>query len=197
MGNKKCSERSGISVEQALARHRLGDRTALADLMRECGPAMTAVARRYVSAHHDAEDAVQDAWLSFVRAQHTIVHPERVAGWLCVTAARAALAIATRQSRCEPAADERIDRLSCPWVDDLDIIDDPRRRRMVRRALSRLSQREQELMAMLVDDETTTYAVISARTGCAVGSIGPTRRRILTKLRRDPAIRDLAADPAA
>jgi RNA polymerase sigma factor (sigma-70 family) len=197
MGKPKCVGRSVISVEQALARHRLGDRTALADLMRECGPAMTAVARRYVSAHHDAEDAVQDAWVSFVRAQHTIVHPERVAGWLCVTAARAALAIATRQSRCEPAADERIDRLSCPWVDDLDAIDDPRRRRMVRRAISRLSEREQELMSMLVDDEAITYEVISARTGRAIGSIGPTRQRVLTKLRRDPSIRALAAESAA
>jgi RNA polymerase sigma factor (sigma-70 family) len=197
MSKRKCSERASFSVEQALARHRLGDRAALADLMRECGPAMTAVARRYVSTHHDAEDAVQDAWVSFVRAQHTIVHQERVAGWLCVTAARAALAIATRQSRCEPVADERIERASCAWVDELDSIDDPRRRHMVRRAISRLSQRDQELISMLVDDEDLAYATISARTGCAIGSIGPTRRRIITKLRRDPSIRELGAESAA
>ena len=33
-----------------------------------------------------------------------------------------------------------------------------------------------------------TYAQISARLGIPVGSIGPTRRRCLDKLRRHPAI---------
>ena len=41
---------------------------------------------------------------------------------------------------------------------------------------------------MLIHDPPVPYAEISARLGIPVGSIGPSRRRCLEKLRRDPAI---------
>ena len=41
---------------------------------------------------------------------------------------------------------------------------------------------------MLAADLPVPYAEISARLGIAVGSIGPTRRRCLDKMRRHPAI---------
>ena len=197
MSQRKCLETSSFSVERALGRYRRGDEGALGDLMRELSPAMTAVARRYLTAQCDAEDAMQDAWMSFVRAQHTIVHPERAGGWLCVTAARAALSIALRQNRCEPIDDEQLGRLACAWSDELEGIDDARRRRLVRRAIGRLSDRDQQLIDLLIGDDELSYAVISARTGCAVGGIGPTRQRIIAKLGRDGGIRQLAQERSA
>jgi hypothetical protein len=41
---------------------------------------------------------------------------------------------------------------------------------------------------MLAADPPLPYAEISVRLGIPVGSIGPTRRRCLDKLRRHPAI---------
>jgi len=50
---------------------------------------------------------------------------------------------------------------------------------------------------MLISDPPVPYAEISARLGIPVGSIGPTRRRCLDKLRRDPAIAALMSNGAA
>jgi len=41
---------------------------------------------------------------------------------------------------------------------------------------------------LLIEDPPVPYAEISARLGIPIGSIGPTRRRCLDKLRRHPAI---------
>ena len=46
----------------------------------------------------------------------------------------------------------------------------------------------QRLIALLLEDPPVPYAEISARLGVPVGSIGPTRRRCLDKLRQHPAI---------
>jgi len=50
---------------------------------------------------------------------------------------------------------------------------------------------------MLTEDPPVPYAEISARLGIPVGSIGPTRKRCLDKLRRDPAIAALMSTEAA
>jgi DNA-directed RNA polymerase specialized sigma24 family protein len=54
----------------------------------------------------------------------------------------------------------------------------------------------QRLLGLLVADPPVSYTEISARLGIPVGSIGPSRRRCLDKLRRDPAIARLISDEA-
>ena len=61
----------------------------------------------------------------------------------------------------------------------------------LREAFSHLPPRSQQLIALLVADPPVSYAEISARLGIPVGSIGPQRRRVLDKLRRDPVVRGL------
>jgi RNA polymerase sigma factor (sigma-70 family) len=46
----------------------------------------------------------------------------------------------------------------------------------------------QRLIALLLEDPPASYTEISARLGIPVGSIGPTRRRCLDKLRRYPTV---------
>jgi hypothetical protein len=46
----------------------------------------------------------------------------------------------------------------------------------------------QRLIALLAADPPVPYAQISARLGIPIGSIGPTRRRCLDRMRRHPAI---------
>ena len=58
----------------------------------------------------------------------------------------------------------------------------------LRQALLELPPGCQQLIALLTADPPVPYAQISARLGIPVGSIGPTRRRCLDKLRRHPAI---------
>ena len=91
MSSRSCGRQTEFSVNGAVERYRSGEREALADLMHELSRPMAGVARRYLSNQADVEDAVQDAWVSFVRFESTIVHPERLPGWLCVTVGRIAL----------------------------------------------------------------------------------------------------------
>jgi DNA-directed RNA polymerase specialized sigma24 family protein len=58
-------------------------------------------------------------------------------------------------------------------------------------AFCRLPLSSQRLLCLLMTDPPLSYAEISARLGIPVGSIGPSRRRCLEKLRRDPAIAHL------
>ena len=58
----------------------------------------------------------------------------------------------------------------------------------LREAFARLPPEGQQLLGLLMADPPVPYAEISARLGIPIGSIGPTRRRWLDKLRRDPAI---------
>jgi DNA-directed RNA polymerase specialized sigma24 family protein len=58
----------------------------------------------------------------------------------------------------------------------------------LRQAVAHLPPCCQQLIALLLQDPPVPYAEISARLGIPAGSIGPTRRRCLGKLRRDPAI---------
>ena len=57
-----------------------------------------------------------------------------------------------------------------------------------REAFTRLPAPWQQLITMLIADPPVPYTEISARLGIPVGSIGPTRRRCLDKMRRHPAI---------
>jgi RNA polymerase sigma factor (sigma-70 family) len=63
----------------------------------------------------------------------------------------------------------------------------------LRTALLDLPPQAQRLIALLAADPPVPYAEISARLGIPVGSIGPTRRRCLDKLRQHPAITELIA----
>ena len=66
----------------------------------------------------------------------------------------------------------------------------------LREAFTHLSPRDQQLIALLIEDPPVPYAEISARLGIPVGSIGPNRRRCLDKLRHHPAIAKLTSAEA-
>jgi DNA-directed RNA polymerase specialized sigma24 family protein len=58
------------------------------------------------------------------------------------------------------------------------------RRRTVHNALRELTEPQRRLIAMLFADPAPSYSEISARLAVPIGSIGPTRCRLLDKLRR-------------
>ena len=160
----------------------------LAPLIAHFSPAMRAVARRHLDLRHDIDDAVQDAWLQFTRGARLIRSPGAAGGWLCVTTKHAALTIARRRGRTVS--------LSCDF--DLPAPQQPdgavlrEERTAVCAAIGRLPASERALVEMLFVARLP-YEEVMERTGRPVGAIGPTRQRVLQKLRHDPAIRALAA----
>jgi RNA polymerase sigma factor (sigma-70 family) len=177
-----------VDVEALVLAYRSGDNLALQKLMACFNRMMTSAARRYLHCKQDVEDAVQDAWLAFVRAADGIDRPAALAGWLSTTTARAALLIARRQSRCVPS--ELSFERALP-ADERDPVVRGQEVAVVRDAVARLRPRDRELISMLFD-EGLSYSQIEAQTGRPSGAIGPTRQRVITKLGSDRAIRHLA-----
>ena len=189
-GPWRAPDGSEVDVEALVLAYRAGDNLALQMLMTCFSRMMTSVARRYLRSTHDVEDAVQDAWMAFVRAADGIDRPAALAGWLSTTTGRAALLIAHRQSRCVPSELSFEKALPAeepdPVVLELEVA-------AVRDAVERLRPTDRDLITMLFDAELS-YAEIEMRTGRPSGAIGPTRQRVMNKLRSDRSIRGLAHD---
>jgi hypothetical protein len=64
----------------------------------------------------------------------------------------------------------------------------------LREALADLPLGSRRLITLLIADPPWSYAEISVALGIPIGSIGPSRRRCLEKLRRHPAIAMLISD---
>jgi len=140
-----------------------GDDTALAPLMTRFGRPMRCVAHRYLSRREDIDDALQDAWTAFARSAHRIRSPLAVGGWLCVTTARAALAIARHQARCDRLEAALDDAASNP---DANGLESEHASRAVKEAVARLAHRDRELISMLFDAELS-YEQICEQIGRA------------------------------
>jgi RNA polymerase sigma-70 factor (ECF subfamily) len=85
-----------------IERLRAGDRDAFADLVREHGPRMLGQARRFLPGEHDAQDAVQDAFLSAFRAIGTFDGRAQLSTWLHrITINACLMKLRTRRRRPE------------------------------------------------------------------------------------------------
>lgn len=88
----------GAFVQRLKAR----DASAFARLVADCGPRMLATVRRYLPMDSDADDALQDAFLSVWRSVGTFTGESRLTTWLHRIAVNAALLrIRTRSRRHE------------------------------------------------------------------------------------------------
>lgn len=179
-----------VSAGQLLCRYRQGDSYVTAELMHRFERLLVGVARKYLQSDADVADALQETWMTFVRKHESIEDPECVGGWLQTTCARASITIAVRRHRHELILD-RAHEVSSYRVDDMDDLDLGGRRDAVRNAIDRLPDEERKLIEVLTADPPASYISISNESGRPIGSIGPTRQRILRRLRTDPAIQGL------
>jgi RNA polymerase sigma factor (sigma-70 family) len=67
-------------------------------------------------------------------------------------------------------------------------------RSVVRQALAELTEDQQQLLLLLVADPPVPYCEISRRMKLPIGSIGPTRARLLRKLQKSIGVRRLLED---
>lgn len=134
----------------------------------------------------DAADAYQLTWLRLLDRIETIREPSRLGGWLSTTARNECLGIWRRSGRATPTDDEVLDRVSgtAPSADEPALVAD--RDATLWQAFSRLSARCQQVLRVLVadaEDGPPEYAGAALALQMPVGSLGPTRRRCLDKLR--------------
>jgi RNA polymerase sigma factor (sigma-70 family) len=170
-------------------RARDGDERAWAALVERYAPLIWSLCRRYQLDTSETADVGQNVWLLLVSHLGKIRDPAALPGWLATTTRRECRRVLNRaqvpHARHEPDAEKIPDGQAETIEQGLLAAE---RHAALREAFTHLSPRDQQLIALLIEDPPVPYAEISARLGIAVGSIGPNRRRCLDKLRHHPAI---------
>jgi RNA polymerase sigma factor (sigma-70 family) len=182
-----------------VARARGGDKHAWDALVERYAPLIWSICRQYRLGRADADDVGQTVWLRLVDQLGTIREPAALPGWLATTTRRECARV-VRAARGPRAARYPLDAENMAdeqaGAADQDVLA-AERHAALRQALADLPPDGQQLIAMLLADPPVPYAQISAWLGIPIGSIGPTRRRCLDRMRRHPAIAALTgADPS-
>jgi len=178
---------------QLVARAADGDKRAWDALVERFGPLIWSICRNYRLSYADAEDVGQNVWLQLTGHLGKIRDPAALPGWLATVTRRECLRVTAAKLP-----------LAAGYVLDAEVLADEQsetaeqellaaeRYAALREAFATLPLPGQRLIALLLQDPPVSYAEISARLGIPVGSIGPTRRRYLDKLRCYPAVAALA-----
>jgi RNA polymerase sigma factor (sigma-70 family) len=188
-----------LSVTELVSAATHGDQEAWASIVVRYQPLVRSVARRFRLSASDVDDVSQTVWLKLVECLDELREPRALPGWLAVTTARASLAVSkalTRTIAVDPLAPAE-SGYGMQWLlgaapesDQLDhALLRQETRQAVREGLADLPQAQRDLLLLLVAEPPLSYEQISERVGLAVGSIGPTRRRCLSKLRETDAVR--------
>jgi RNA polymerase sigma factor (sigma-70 family) len=164
-------------------------------LVAEFTPVIRRVARRHRLSSFDEDDVVQRTWMALVRHIVHLYEPSSLGAWLATTARREALRV-IREAGREIPSEEACDARWASPVPDEDGWTQSERREAVRRAAEGMSPRQRALVSALTIEPPLSYAEVSERLGIPVGSIGPTRRRCLERLRRDPRVSQLLDEDA-
>jgi len=128
----------------------------------------------------DADDVFQSVFLTLHRFLRTLRDRTRLSAWLITTTRRECYRLIKRHRRdgafpleVFETEGETIDEQTERWE----------KQQVVRRALEKLSERDRRLVTLLfLDQGTPNYEAIAAEMGMRIGSIGPTRARVLAKL---------------
>jgi RNA polymerase sigma factor (sigma-70 family) len=191
--------RDDLTVTELVTCARNGDKQAWDAIVERYAPLIWSICRRYRLADADAHDVGQSVWLKLVDQLDRLRDPATLPGWLATTSRRECGRV-LRASRGPDAVGYELDAETLP--DDQAKMAErellvAERHAALREALRHLPPSCQRLVAVLVEDPPVPYAVISARLGIPVGSIGPSRARCLDKLRRYPAVAALINADAA
>jgi RNA polymerase sigma factor (sigma-70 family) len=173
---------SEIPVVHLLEAAAAGDRLAWDALVERYSRLVWSVVRGFRLDAAASADVTQTVWLRLVEHCDRIREPEKLPGWLAATARNEAMRVARGQQRQMPSAfDFDVPDSIAPALDER-LVDDEMRRAVLW-AFGQLPPDSQDLLRLLCAHPPLDYQTISELVGRPVGSIGPTRQRILEKLR--------------
>lgn len=130
----------------------------------------------------DAADAVQMTWLRAFERLESVRNPDRLGGWLATIANRECLAL-LRRARWE-TPDETVagDHPAGELGPEAQVLMEEARV-AVQAAVAALPRRRRQLVHALFYRSERDYVSLADELGMPVGSIGPTRGRVLRSLR--------------
>jgi RNA polymerase sigma factor (sigma-70 family) len=188
-----------LPVTDLVTRAKNGEQQAWDALVERYAPLIWSICRHYRLEGADAEDVGQAVWLRLVTRLDHLREAAALPGWLATTTRReCGRVINAADAR---RAGERVLIAECiPDTETATVEQEllvAEQHAALRDALARLPPGCQRLLVLLSADPPVPYAEISARLGISIGSIGPSRRRCLDRLARDPAIVALLSTEAA
>jgi RNA polymerase sigma factor (sigma-70 family) len=202
-------ERRPISVSpsatELLGAARKGDEAAWEQIIDRYQSLINSISRRHRLASDDAYDVSQYVWMQLVSHIDNLRDTRALPGWISATTTHRCYEIlrtCKRSVSVDPLATGLFDLINITAKTEgegrHEVDDDLLRaeqRRAVREGLSELTQTQQDLLLLLVADPPVPYSEISRRMNLPIGSIGPTRARLLKKLRKSMAVQQLVEDP--
>jgi RNA polymerase sigma factor (sigma-70 family) len=161
-----------------------GDRGAWERIVSRYVSLVYAIALQHGIDECSAADVVQTTWLRLFQHIDEIRDPSRIGAWLATTARRESLRIVVAQNRYvledKPEVFDRPDPLS-PANDERLLAEE--RGRRLQQAVDALPPSWQSLVRLLMRDPPVSYKEIAEELEMPVGSIGPTRRRCISRIR--------------
>ena len=182
-----------------IAALRNGDEDAFASLVHREGGRMLATARRLLGNEHDAQDAVQDAFLQAHRAIDRFHGESRISTWLHRIVVNAALMkLRSRRRKPEQAIEDLLPEFdeAGDWIRPVsgwersshELVESAETRAMVRRAIERLPESyRQVLMLRDIEDFDTdeTADLIGASVNAVKIRLHRARQALRTLLERE------------
>jgi RNA polymerase sigma factor (sigma-70 family) len=171
------------AATDAFRRWRAGEEAALDDLVRTMSPVLWHIVRATGLDREAAEDVVQNTWLTLVRSADAVRDAQAITRWLCTAARREAWRVSKSATRTRPVEEELLDaRMPVQASPESEVVTDEEKA-LLWQALSRLPERCQKLLRIVAWEPRPDYSSVADILGMPIGSIGPTRRRCLDKLR--------------
>jgi RNA polymerase sigma factor (sigma-70 family) len=164
-----------------------GDRKAWDHLVDRYSGLVWSICRKLGLSTEDAADAVQLTWLALLQNLDRIREPERLAGWLAITCRRQCLALIRRSRPTVSAGDDLMERLLSHGSPADEPLLAAEQFALLWQAFRQLSDMCQRILRALVvdpEDGPPSYLAVAAHLQMPVGSLGPTRARCLSQLRK-------------
>jgi RNA polymerase sigma factor (sigma-70 family) len=189
----------GTDLPSLVQASRDGDPAAWNELVRRFTDLVMAVTRQYRLRPADAQDASQTVWLRLVEHLGDIREPGALARWILTTAKHECLRMIRTGNHTLP-----VDPLSDHTFDGPDSADSAdvaaellaaERREVLLAGLAELPDQQRRLLSLLLADPPHSYVEISELLGIPIGSIGPTRSRVLDRLRTSTPFRNYMEAP--
>ncbi len=176
----------GVETTHLLDRCRQGDQEAWERLVHRYDRLVSFVARSNGLTPEQCADVVQTTFAELLTQLDRLTEPSQLSAWLATVARRTAWRVVEQQQRLTDLATAQEERVIDLTDRAPDALDDLERREWLQAGLDRLDGPCRHLLtALFLDPSEPSYEEVAARLGRPCGSVGPTRRRCLEKLRAE------------
>jgi RNA polymerase sigma factor (sigma-70 family) len=182
-------DEQSATVESLTAAAVGGDAEAWAQLVQRYAPLVMSVLAGFRVFGADAQDVSQIVWLRLVEHLEDLREPRALPQWLITTTRNECIRFARVRKRTVPY-DPLTEGLP-QQVDDTDPTEGMLHAERVAaflEAMDGLSDRDRTMLGLLAQDPPLSYAEIARQMDIPIGTVGPTRLRMLRKLRSSPAV---------